>query len=148
MTKSIKVFAVALVLAVTTAVYAQGGLDPIALANQALAQVKIEFPTNQYTVPKNQVTTITQTVAPKVKDVLAQLKENQRIFIIGHTDTVGERKLNKEISIARARHVYVKLVAQGIDKKYLEYVGVWDTEGSERTVTFKIANLGDIEQKR
>ncbi len=46
-----------------------------------------------------------------------------RIEISGHTDSIGTRAYNRELSHKRARSVYEYLVGKGIDRKRLEYKG-------------------------
>ena len=131
------------------AAQAGGGLptDPTAIVNMALSPLKIEFELNKYVPSQDQITNIVQTVAPKIKSILDKVPEGQRIFLIGHTDKVGKQSYNRELSMARSRFVYHKLIGAGVPAKIMEYVGVWDAEGAERTVTFKLAKLGDIVQK-
>jgi outer membrane protein OmpA-like peptidoglycan-associated protein len=46
-----------------------------------------------------------------------------RIEISGHTDSIGTRAYNRELSHKRARSVYEYLVGKGIARKRLEYKG-------------------------
>lgn len=151
MKKVSKLIIAALIVSFTGGLFAQaaggGALDPTSIVNTALSALKIEFAVDKYTPSKDEVTNIVNTVAPKIKSVMDKVPEGQRIFVIGHTDSTGTKEYNKELSIARARAVYAKLIGAGVPAKLMEYVGVRDTEGVERTVTFKLAKLGDIVQK-
>lgn len=46
----------------------------------------------------------------------------------GHTDNVGDKKLNMTLSLNRAKAVYDYLVANGVDAKRLTYKGFGDTK--------------------
>ncbi len=50
-----------------------------------------------------------------------------RIQLSGHTDNVGDKKMNQLLSQNRAKAVYDYLIANGIDLKRLTYVGYGDT---------------------
>jgi len=51
-----------------------------------------------------------------------------RIQLSGHTDNVGDKKMNQLLSQNRAKSVYDYLIANGIDLKRLTYVGYGDTK--------------------
>ncbi|MCE9540303.1 MAG: OmpA family protein [Bacteroidetes bacterium] len=51
-----------------------------------------------------------------------------RIQLSGHTDNVGDKKMNQLLSQNRAKSVYEYLIANGIDLKRLTYVGYGDTK--------------------
>ncbi len=51
-----------------------------------------------------------------------------RIELSGHTDNVGDKKMNQILSQNRAKSVYDYLVANGIDVKRLTYKGYGDTK--------------------
>lgn len=50
-----------------------------------------------------------------------------RIQLSGHTDNVGEKKMNQLLSQNRAKSVYEYLISNGIDVKRLTYIGYGDT---------------------
>jgi outer membrane protein OmpA-like peptidoglycan-associated protein len=50
-----------------------------------------------------------------------------RIQLSGHTDNVGDKKMNQLLSQNRAKSVYDYLITNGIDAKRLTYVGYGDT---------------------
>ena len=58
------------------------------------------------------------------------LKENEKVAIEieGHTDNVGEDKLNQKLSENRAKSVYDFLINNGIDKRRLSYKGYGETK--------------------
>ena len=51
-----------------------------------------------------------------------------RIQLSGHTDNVGDKKMNQVLSQNRAKSVYEYLIANAIDLKRLTYVGYGDTK--------------------
>jgi len=53
---------------------------------------------------------------------------NIKIEISGHTDNVGDKKMNQTLSENRAKSVYNYLVANGIDASRLTYKGYGDTQ--------------------
>jgi outer membrane protein OmpA-like peptidoglycan-associated protein len=53
---------------------------------------------------------------------------NIRIEISGHTDNVGDKKLNQVLSQNRAKSVYDYLINNGIDKTRLSFRGYGDTK--------------------
>lgn len=61
--------------------------------------------------------------------LVAFLKANKtmRGELSGHTDNVGDKKMNLTLSLNRAKTVYDYLVANGIDAKRLTYKGFGDT---------------------
>ena len=48
-----------------------------------------------------------------------------KIIIEGHTDSVGSKKYNLELSRNRAKEVYDYLIGKGITKKRIEIQGLW-----------------------
>lgn len=58
------------------------------------------------------------------------LKENENVSIEieGHTDNVGEDKLNQKLAENRAKSVYEFLINNGIDKRRLSYKGYGETK--------------------
>ncbi|MCP4133148.1 MAG: OmpA family protein [bacterium] len=123
------------------------GLDPASIANKLLEPLAIEFPFNKYSLPGSELLDQVGAIAPKVKGALDKIPDEYRIYVVGHADSKGKKPYNKALSGARARKVFHALVKSGVPKKSLEYVGVWDTEGSKRAVTFKVGKKGSITQK-
>ncbi len=56
------------------------------------------------------------------------LNKTLRIELSGHTDNVGEKKMNQLLSQNRAKSVYDYLITNGIDAKRLTYKGYGDTK--------------------
>ncbi len=56
------------------------------------------------------------------------LNKTLRIQLSGHTDNVGDKKLNQLLSQNRAKSVYDYLITSGIDAKRLTYIGYGDTK--------------------
>ncbi len=96
--------------------YLDIGLQPI----KEGASVRLEnvfFETDSYTLdPRSRV---------ELKEVVEFLGDNPgvRIKLEGHTDNIGSREYNLELSDNRARSVYNYLLEQGIDEERLEYEG-------------------------
>jgi outer membrane protein OmpA-like peptidoglycan-associated protein/tetratricopeptide (TPR) repeat protein len=96
--------------------YLEIGLQPI----KEGATVRLEnvfFETDSYNLdPRSKV---------ELKEVVQFLDDNPevRIMLEGHTDNVGSREYNLELSENRARSVYDYLVNQGVEKERLEYEG-------------------------
>lgn len=65
----------------------------------------------------------------ELDELAAFMQDNPQVKgeIAGHTDNVGEKKANMELSLKRARAVYDYLVAKGIDPQRLTYKGYGDT---------------------
>jgi predicted outer membrane repeat protein len=61
----------------------------------------------------------------KIRDIAEELKSMnlQKVIVEGHTDSVGNYKVNKKLSIARAKAVYDELVRLGIPAQKIEYRG-------------------------
>jgi len=77
----------------------------------------IEFDTNSYKIKPQYL--------PEIKKFAEFLKENPayKAEIQGYTDNVGNPLYNKVLSLKRAKAVYEVLIAEGIDKKRLSFVG-------------------------
>jgi outer membrane protein OmpA-like peptidoglycan-associated protein/Tol biopolymer transport system component len=56
------------------------------------------------------------------------LNKTLRIELSGHTDNVGDKKMNLTLSQNRSKSVYDYLIANGIDAKRLTYKGYGDTQ--------------------
>lgn len=65
----------------------------------------------------------------ELNKLVAFLNSNKTMHgeLSGHTDNVGEKKMNMTLSLNRAKAVYDYLVANGIDAKRLTYKGFGDT---------------------
>lgn len=72
-----------------------------------------------------------------VNEIVALLKKEPslKLSVVGHTDNVGDKKTNLELSKKRAESVMKALVAAGIDAKRLKSDGKGDSEpvGDNRT---------------
>jgi len=66
----------------------------------------------------------------ELNKVVAFLNKNKTITgeLSGHTDNVGDKKMNQVLSQNRAKAVFDYLVANGIDAKRLSYKGYGDTK--------------------
>jgi outer membrane protein OmpA-like peptidoglycan-associated protein/tetratricopeptide (TPR) repeat protein len=67
--------------------------------------------------------------------------KNIRGELSGHTDNVGDKKLNMTLSLNRAKAVYDYLVANGVDAKRLTYKGYGDTKP-------KVKNDSDVNRAK
>ena len=65
----------------------------------------------------------------ELNKLIAFLNANKtmRGELSGHTDNVGDKKMNMTLSLNRAKAVYDYLVTNGIDAKRLTYKGFGDT---------------------
>ena len=108
--------------------YLEIGLEPIKKG----ATVRLEnifFETDSYDLkPESKV---------ELNEVVEFMENNPdvRIMLEGHTDNVGSRKYNLELSKNRARTVYNYLVDQGIDPERMEYKGYGFSEPVETNET-------------
>jgi outer membrane protein OmpA-like peptidoglycan-associated protein len=70
-------------------------------------------------------TTLTQSAMNSLNKLSQALKEypNNLIAVEGHTDRIGSRAYNQELSEKRALNVAKYLVQQGIDSKRLKVTG-------------------------
>lgn len=59
---------------------------------------------------------------------LLKNNENLAIEIQGHTDNIGEDKMNEKLSENRAKAVYDFLIKNGISAKRLSYKGYGETK--------------------
>ena len=77
----------------------------------------IFFETDQYVLKDESIAELTR--------LIVFLKENMgvSIEIRGHTDQVGTREYNDQLSLQRARSVYQYLIDHGIDEGRLQYHG-------------------------
>lgn len=65
------------------------------------------------------------------------LQNNQGLYaeIAGHTDNIGSRYYNQQLSESRAQAVYDFLIEQGIDRKRLKVVGYGDSKPMVNNIT-------------
>ena len=70
------------------------------------------------------------TSEPELNKLLWTLRKNtaMKIEIRGHTDTVGDDKVNQKLSEARAKAVYEYLTGRGIEASRLTYKGFGETQ--------------------
>lgn len=82
----------------------------------------IFFETNSYQLSNS------STIELNLLIDLLNENESLTIEIAGHTDNVGDAKLNQKLSENRAKAVYIYLIANGIAQKRLTYKGYGTTE--------------------
>jgi outer membrane protein OmpA-like peptidoglycan-associated protein/tetratricopeptide (TPR) repeat protein len=82
----------------------------------------IFFETNSYQLSNS------STIELNLLIDLLNENESLTIEIAGHTDNVGDAKLNQKLSENRAKAVYIYLIANGIAQKRLTYKGYGPTE--------------------
>lgn len=65
---------------------------------------------------------LTEESLKKLPEIFAAIAERKSadISVVGHTDTVGAKQMNYEISFNRAQRVKELLVAQGVDPRNIE----------------------------
>jgi outer membrane protein OmpA-like peptidoglycan-associated protein len=80
----------------------------------------------------------------QVAAVLQDHAEIERVRVEGHTDAVGERGWNLDLSQRRARAVLKLLVAEGVDAGRLEAVGY----GFDRPVASNEVEDGRAKNRR
>ncbi len=121
------------------------GLEPIG-AGVVFTINNVFFEYNKYTLlDKSKV---------ELDNLVKFLKENPEINgeVSGHTDNIGDKARNKELSLQRAHSVRDYLVEHGIDASRLVYKGYGDTQPSasndtdegrakNRRIEFKILKL-------
>ncbi len=89
--------------------------------------------------------------APFIQELYELLSDNPdfKLKIIGHTDDVGKKQTNYELSVQRAQAVADELIAKGISSEQITVIGRGDTEpvaenqteqgrAKNRRVTFQI----------
>ncbi|PIS10944.1 MAG: hypothetical protein COT73_06675, partial [Bdellovibrio sp. CG10_big_fil_rev_8_21_14_0_10_47_8] len=91
-------------------VYRQGDSVVIRLKN-------IRFSTSKADLPAASLTTLS-----KVKDALTDLSA-EKVIVEGHTDSVGTKEINQQISEKRAEAVSKYLTAQGVPASEIQTVG-------------------------
>ncbi|MFN3316936.1 MAG: OmpA family protein, partial [Raineya sp.] len=66
----------------------------------------------------------------ELNELIRFMQENPQVRgeISGHTDNVGDKKANQELSLKRAKSVYDYLLQGGIDAKRLTYKGYGETQ--------------------
>lgn len=87
------------------------------IINQIVAEKKVQFERKSSTI-----TTDSNTTLVRIAKVLEDNK-NIKIEIAGHTDSRGDKNLNKKISQDRATSVEIALIDLGIDENRLKAVG-------------------------
>ena len=80
------------------------------------------FDFNKSTIKSSQINLI-ERLTELIND-----NKNYKISIIGHTDNVGAKDYNIELSQKRAKAIYQALLDKGIDPSVLEYEGRWYQE--------------------
>lgn len=103
-------------------------LEKIKIGSNVILE-NIFFDTNKYQLlPSSQA---------ELNVLIALLNSNQyvAIEIQGHTDNIGEAKLNEKLSENRAKAVYDFLINNGIDKKRLTFKGFGETKPQYENTT-------------
>lgn len=104
-------------------------LQPI--EDSALVELKnVFFETAKYDLKPQSTAELDKAVA------WLKANPNVKVEIAGHTDNVGDKKMNMTLSNNRAKSVYTYLIAHGIDASRLTYKGYGDTKP-------KVANDSD-----
>lgn len=82
--------------------------------------------------------------APTLEQIVKLLKGDpkQQLFVVGHTDGVGQLEANVKLSNERAAAVVKELVSRGVDAARLKAAGVgpWSPVASNRTEEGKAKN--------
>lgn len=96
-------------------------LQPIKAGNEVVLR-NIFYQSNAATLEEKSLVELR-----KLKEFLA-INPNMIIEIQGHTDNVGGKTLNLELSTQRAKNVYDALIRFGVNAKQLSYKGYGDTK--------------------
>jgi len=109
-----------------------------ALNKDGYIALSIIFETAKFTIQKESL--------PIVDQIFELMKNNPtlKISIEGHTDNVGDAAGNKTLSNNRAKAIFDALVAKGIDKTRMSYVG-W---GQEKPVADNRTEDGRTKNRR
>jgi len=96
-------------------------LDPIAKGTTFVLN-NIFFDTGKWELREKSKT--------ELNELIRFMQDNPQVRgeISGHTDNVGEKKANQELSLKRAKSVYDYLVQNGIEPQRLTYKGYGDTQ--------------------
>jgi OOP family OmpA-OmpF porin len=109
-----------------------------ALNKDGYIALSILFETAKFTIQKESL--------PIVDQIFELLNTNQTLIISieGHTDNVGDAASNKTLSNNRAKAIFDTLVAKGIDKTRMSFVG-W---GQEKPVADNRTDEGRTKNRR
>ena len=91
--------------------------DMQSIINQIVAEKKVQFERKSSTITSDSNVTLVR-IAKVLED-----NKNIKIEIAGHTDSRGDKYLNKKISQDRAISVKIALIDLGIDENRLNAVG-------------------------
>ena len=91
--------------------------DMQSIINQIVAEKKVQFERKSSTITPDSNVTLAR-IAKVLED-----NKNIKIEIAGHTDSRGDKYLNKKISQDRATSVKIALIDLGIDENRLNAVG-------------------------
>lgn len=97
------------------------GMIPLEIGSVVIMK-NIYFETGKYNLTKDSDAELTTLLN------FLQQNDSIKIEISGHTDNVGDKKMNQTLSENRAKSVYNYLVANGIDASRLTYKGYGDTQ--------------------
>jgi outer membrane protein OmpA-like peptidoglycan-associated protein len=108
--------------------------------NKIILRLKnVQFPTNRADLPKASLATL-----EKVKEMISTVPA-ERIVVEGHTDSVGARKVNQELSQKRAETVKEFLVADNtVPENRVEAKGM----GEQRPITTNQTKRGRATNRR
>lgn len=97
-------------------------LSPISITGAPVVLNNVFFETNKFNLKDESKT--------ELNKLVEFLKNNSslKIELSGHTDNVGDRKLNQVLSENRAKSVSEYLISNGIAKERLTYKGYGDTK--------------------
>lgn len=119
-------------------IFAQLAGSAVGMLNNQLSSASIEFKFDEWKFTDPSLIQKMDTVAPTIKSITSQIPAGYSLFIIGHSSSEGQKKYNQTLSDWRARSVYYRLIRAGVDEKLMEWIGVQDSQGSKREVTFEI----------
>lgn len=114
MTSKSRIFAAALCLFTVSAAWAQGGKPKTTKPKEIAPAVQIYFDLNKSALKKSEKAKLDKLIEDLKK------KEEYRIWLTGHTDSLGSDAYNLELSAARVDEVYDYLISTGVDSSVLK----------------------------
>ena len=126
-------------------------MNKLDAAVKKLAAVKLYFQSNSTKFIKGQEKILAGAVdiIKKIRKLQSKVKTNIEILIMGHTDSSGSERVNRRLSLERARKIFNLFIFQGIPPDFLTPIGIGNKivlakENSKkdrqynRAITFKI----------